>query len=410
MKRFLQSVEGLVLAVLLISGATLPASAKDVKIGLLMPLSGRYAETGISVRRGVEMILKDVNAAGGIKSMGGAKVNLVVADNGSDPSRTSLEARRLITEEKVSFILGPYSTPESEAFRPIAERYKVGGVGLQTTMIPNSQYFTMLSLTADAFGKGYADFIGWLRSKGAKVDPVVITYANNDYGQVVAKSARESLQAMGIKVIEAIPVDPAVKDMTPIVLRVKSLNPALVISVVYFQDGVLLHKARYNMNYDDPIWIGGAAGFTDDKLWNALTDEVASKTLSRSFGLAFYSEDATLPGLKSALARGRAAYPNVQTDPSFVFGVQAANLIVKALENARSDDPAAVNDAFRSLRIPRGSPEIVLPIISGDFSFDKRGVIQGTNPLFVQWAAGRKAIVYPENIASLKKPIIKGVE
>ena len=410
MKRFLQSVKGFVLGMLLVSGATLPALAKDVKIGLLIPLSGRYAETGISVRRGIEMILNDVNAAGGIKSMGGAKVNLVVADNGSDPTKTSLEARRLMTEEKVSFILGPYSTPESEAFRPIAERYKVGGVGLQTTMIPNSQYLTMLSLTADAFGKGYADFVGWLRSKGAKVDPVVITYANNDYGQGVAKSAQEALQVMGIKVIEAIPVEPTVKDMTPIVLRVKSLKPALVISVVYFQDGVLLHKARYNMNYDDPIWIGGAAGFTDDKLWNALTDEVASKTLSRSFGLAFYSDDATLPGLKSALARGHAAYPNVQLDPSFMFGVQAANLIVKAIENARSDDPAAVNDAFRSLRIPKGSPEIVLPIISGDFSFDKRGVSQGTNPLFVQWAAGKKAIVYPENVASQKNPIIKGVK
>ncbi len=224
MKRFLRSVEGLVLAVLLVSGATLPASAKDVKIGLLMPFSGRYAEAGIGMRRGIEMILNDVNAAGGIKS------------------------------------------------------------------------------------------------------------------------------------------------------------------------------------------IGGAAGFTDDKLWNALTDEVASKTLSRSFGLAFYSEDATLPGMKSALARGRAAYPNVQMDPGFLFGVQAAKLLVMALENARSDEPGAVNDAFRSLRIPKGSPEIVLPIISGDFSFDKRGSSQGTSPVFVQWAAGRKAIVYPDNVASLKKLLIKGVK
>jgi len=215
-----------VLGMLLLSSATLPALAKDVKIGLLIPLSGRYAETGISVRRGIEMILNDVNAAGGIKSMGGAKVNLVVADNGSDPTKTSLEARRLMTEEKVSFILGPYSTPESEAFRPIAERYKVGGVGLQTTMIPNAQYLTMLSLTADAFGKGYADFVGWLRSKGAKVDPVVITYANNDYGQGVAKSAQEALQVMGIKVIEAI------RARLPDV-------PIMVVSVIQSEDMVI---------------------------------------------------------------------------------------------------------------------------------------------------------------------------
>lgn len=383
-----------------------PALAKDVKIGVLMPRTGRYAEAGLSTSRGIEMVINEVNKAGGIKSLGG-KIELVVADDGSEATKASIEARRLMSTDKVSFILGPYSTPEAEAFMPVADRYQVGGVGLQTTVIPTTPYFSTVSISAAGFGKGYADLIGWLRKNGAKIDTVAITYANNDYGQVVSKAASAALAAQGVKVLEAIPVEPSIKDMTPIVLRVKSLAPDAVISVVYFQDGVLLHRARFNLGYHDPIWIGGSAGFSDDKLWHTLGDDVAKKTLTESFGLAFYSGDGNLPGLKDALAKGKAAYGDKAIDQSFMFGVQAARMIVRALENAGTDDPVKVNAAFRALKFKAGAPEIVLPIIPGDMSYNAKGTLEGTSPIFVQWADGQKHIVYPESVASAKA-IFKG--
>ncbi|WP_298279869.1 ABC transporter substrate-binding protein [uncultured Bradyrhizobium sp.] len=377
-----------------------PSFAKDIKIGVLMPRTGRYAETGLSVGRGIEMVVKDINASGGIKSLGGAKIDLVVADDGSDPTKASLEARRLMSEEKVSFVLGPYSTPEAQAFMPVADRYQIGGVGLQTTLIPTTPYFSTISISAEGFGKGYADLVHWLNGKGAKIGKVVITYANNDYGQVVSKTATAALTAQGVKVLEAIPVEPNVRDMTPIVLRVKSLAPDAVISVVYFQDGVLLHKARFNLGYADPIWIGGSAGFSDDKLWETLGAEVAQKTLTDSFGLAFYSADGKLPGLKDALARGKAAFPDHILDQSFMFGVQAARMLVRAIDIAGVDDPVKINTAFRGLKLKAGDPAIVLPIISGDLSYNENGTLAGTSPIFVQWKDGKKHIVYPESVAS----------
>ncbi|MEP9370382.1 ABC transporter substrate-binding protein [Xanthobacter sp. VNH20] len=389
--------------------AVAPAFAGDVKVGVLVPRTGRYAESGLSVLRGVEMVVKDVNAAGGIKSLGGAKIDLVVADNGSEAAKTSLEARRLMSEDKVAFIVGPYSTPEAQAFMPVADRYQTGGLGLQTTIVPTTPYFSTISISAEGFGKGYADLVQWLRKQGAKIDTAAITYANNDYGQVVAKTAAAALAAQGVKVLDSIPVEPTVKDMTPIVLKVKNLTPDAVISVVYFQDGVLLHKARFNLGYDDPIWIGGSAGFSDDKLWTTLGPEVAEKTLTKSFGLAFYSEDGNLPGLKQALAQGKAAYPDKILDQSFMFGVQAARMLVRALENAGSDDPVKVNAAFRALKFKAGAPEIVLPIIPGDMSYDADGMLAGTSPIFVQWKDGRKQIVYPEAVASAKA-IVKGAK
>lgn len=299
------------------------------------------------------------------------------------------------------------STPEAQAFMPVAERYQIGGVGLQTTIVPTTQYFSTISISAEGFGKGYADLVQWLRKQGAKIDTVAITYANNDYGQVVSKTAATALAAQGVKVLESIAVEPTVKDMTPIVLRLKSLAPDAVISVVYFQDGMLLHRARFNLGYNDPIWLGGSAGFSDDKLWSTLGAEVAEKTLTQSFGLAFYSGDGNLPGLKSALSEAKAAGQDQHVDQSFMFGVQAARMLVRALENAGTDDPVKVNAAFRGLKLKAGAPEIVLPMIPGDTGFGDDGMMQGTSPIFVQWKDGKKQIVYPEAVASAKA-IING--
>ncbi|MBN9012100.1 MAG: ABC transporter substrate-binding protein, partial [Rhizobiales bacterium] len=170
-----------------------------------------------------------------------------------------------------------------------------------------------------------------------------------------------------------------------------------------------LHKARFNLGYTSPIWLGGSAGFSDDKLWGTLGKEVAEKTLTSSFGLAFYSADGKLPGLKDALQKGTAAYPDKVLDQSFMFGVQAARFLVQALENAGTDDPVKVNASFRGLKFKAGDPAIVLPIIPGDVHYAEDGTLAGTSAIFVQWKDGVKHTVYPEAVASAK-PIIEGVK
>jgi ABC-type branched-subunit amino acid transport system substrate-binding protein len=376
------------------------ASAKDIQIGVILPLSGRYADAGSSFLRGIRIIVDNINQNGGIKSMGGATINLVVADDASEAVKTSFEARRLMTEGKVAFILGPYSTPEAEAFMPVAARYKIGALGLQTTLTPINDYFTALGVSAAGFGRGFADVVHWLHDKGARVEPLVITYVNNDYGQTVGKTAQQSLEAMGIKVSEMIPVDPTIRDMTPIVLRVKADNPALVISNVYLADGVLLHRARFNLNYDAPVWVGGDSGFSDDRLWGLLGDEVASKVLPSVFALSLFNAEAENPAAKKISDQGHAKYPENKIDQNFMFGAQGATVLVEALEKAASDDPAAVNRAVRAVDLPAGSPKILLPVVTGDLKFDDKGVLSGAGPIFVQWKDGKKVTVFPEAVAS----------
>src|SRR6516164_1147570 len=94
---------GLLFAALLAAPAAVPTTAvaqtKDVKVALVVPLSGPWARQGYLERLGAEMAIDDINAAGGIKSMGGAKITLVVADTGDNPEKAKNAAQRLVAQE-----------------------------------------------------------------------------------------------------------------------------------------------------------------------------------------------------------------------------------------------------------------------------------------------------------------------
>ena len=93
------------------------AQGKTVNVGVIMPLSGANAQFGINSRNGVELVADEINAAGGIKALGGAKINLIVADATSTPTTAGTVAQRLITQNDVTAILSPLTT--SGGFCPL---------------------------------------------------------------------------------------------------------------------------------------------------------------------------------------------------------------------------------------------------------------------------------------------------
>ena len=78
--------------------APVPAPAKDVEMALIAPLSGPWARQGYLVRAGAEMAIDDLNKAGGIKALDGAKLKLIVADAGDTPEKAKDAAQRLVSQ------------------------------------------------------------------------------------------------------------------------------------------------------------------------------------------------------------------------------------------------------------------------------------------------------------------------
>jgi ABC-type branched-subunit amino acid transport system substrate-binding protein len=379
------------------------AQVAPLRVGVVLPLSGRYAVAGQSNLVGMKLVIDTANAGGGLKSLGGARVELVVADNASVPVSSAAEARRLIETERVAFILGPYSTPEAEATVPVTER---AGVGLLSTQASfdglferGYRYFTSVSMTSSQFGRSYADFLKWLnRAQGANIKTLAITYPDNDYGQTAAKATQQELGAAGISIVEVRSFPPTAQDLTPIVLRLKQTNPDAIVSIGYFQDGVLLHNSRVAQAYTDPpIWIGGSASFTDDRLWTTLGDRIARPALSgRTYGLAQFDNAARTPGVKWLAAAARRQKPDAIVDQAMAAGAQAAWILIEALERTGATQREELAAAVKKVRLPASSERVTMPQFSTGVAFEPSGRPQGPVALFVHWKDGAKEIVYPE--------------
>ena len=112
------------LILLLVVIPALGAAAPTVKVGLITCITGRLSGYHKKCQKGWEMALEDINKTG-IKSLGGAKIDLIMVDDRSDPAVAAKEAERLITVEKVNFIMGSETSDLTLAIQPICARYKV---------------------------------------------------------------------------------------------------------------------------------------------------------------------------------------------------------------------------------------------------------------------------------------------
>jgi len=107
--------------------------AKEVKIGVILPISGALAATAEDLKRGIEFAVSEINEAGGIKSLDGAKIKIVYGDSEAEPSIGATEAERLITTENVVAILGAYQSSVTKTVSSVCERYEVPMVNPDST-------------------------------------------------------------------------------------------------------------------------------------------------------------------------------------------------------------------------------------------------------------------------------------
>ena len=121
----LQKIAVPVVAFSLLVGGSAAAFAENVKIGSIIPLSGPSASVGLQAKQARELAMEEINAAGGVKSLGGAKFQMVYADSESKPEKGVPEAERLINTEKVHILSGCWNSAVTYPITAVAERYGI---------------------------------------------------------------------------------------------------------------------------------------------------------------------------------------------------------------------------------------------------------------------------------------------
>jgi branched-chain amino acid transport system substrate-binding protein len=243
-RRFLQSTA--IGAAALSAPSVLRAQGAAVKVGVLHPVSGALSYSGQQGRIGAQLAIEEINAAGGIKSMGGAKIEPVLGDAQSTPEGGNAEVEKM-QGAGVAAIVGGYASAICLSASQTAARYDlpyVVDVGVVDSIVSRGLKNTF------RFGPGFGviaktalDNLVTINDQAGKVaKTVMIVHEDSAFGSGLAKLLNAQLPERGFQVLETIPHPTPTRDFNNVALKIKAQNPDLVIPANYYNEYVLLAR------------------------------------------------------------------------------------------------------------------------------------------------------------------------
>jgi len=229
------------------------ASAEKVlKLGASVCLTGRLAKEGNYVKDGYTLWLEEVNKKGGIKVGNDRyKVDIIFYDDKSDPQTGAKLTEKLITEDKVNFILGPYGSGITLATSAIGEKYKVLTVACQANANNiyerGFKYIISILPPATYYLRPVIDLSQKLNPK-AKTAAVI--WADDAFPEYCGKGASDYCKEKGLNVVYEGKYPKDVKDLSSILLEAKNKNPDVLLGGTYFNDGLLITKQMKEQNFN----------------------------------------------------------------------------------------------------------------------------------------------------------------
>src|SRR4029077_17094109 len=214
---------------------------KTVKIGAVFPLSGNAATAGAHTKAAIEVAMDIINNAhpelgnfplaknAGLAGLGGAKVEVVFADNQGSPATGQNQALRLITEEKVVALTGAYQSGITLTASAIAEKYSipfVNGESVAANLTERGfKWFFRTTPIASDFAKIYYEFLTDMKAAGAKTDNVALVHDNTEYGTSVASVITSVFKEKGQNIALDIAYAVNATDVQGQVLQLKEKKP-----------------------------------------------------------------------------------------------------------------------------------------------------------------------------------------
>jgi branched-chain amino acid transport system substrate-binding protein len=360
-----------------------------VNIGVIQPLSGANAQFGINCRNGIELVADSINAAGGIKALGGAKINLVVSDATSNPTTASTVAQHMITQNELTAVLGafvssltlPISEVTARADIPfLTESFadEITGRGLESVF--------KVTATASVIGRAQVGYtLAIAEAAGSKIDKIAIMYEDTAYGIAQSRGLRRAAKDANIEVVMDEPYPLGINDATPLIEKLNASRAQAVFPVSYFNDSLFIVRTMRQQRITVPV-IGGAAGYIIPDFEKGL-GEFAEDVLSISptnYDLA--------PALTDTFRKRFGFFMVHEAIESAV----TLDVLVQAIERAKSVKPKAVIEALHGARFEGGWTK-AMP--GGAVQFDQTGLNTLSVPIMVQWRNKELVTVWPKAVA-----------
>jgi branched-chain amino acid transport system substrate-binding protein len=381
---------------LAVSSFQTPAAwaAEDIKVGILLPLSGSVAPIGQNNRRGHELAIDEINAAGGIKSLGGAKLVMVDGDTQGTPNVGIQETEKL-AQQGVVAILGAYQSSVTFPTTQIAEKLQVPfidpvAIADKITEGRNFKYTFKVSPKASWYARDQLAFVKWVGEKtGNPVKSVVLMFEDTLFGQATSKGQAHFAAEYGIEVLDKVPYPKDTPDMTATISRIKSLNPDALVLVSYISDAVLITKTMKELGVNIPI-LGTSAGHIDPA-YVANLGELANF----SFTVGEWNPDLKKAGAADINERFEKKF-GIPMNGHAAETYMSTMVLRDALERAGSTDRKKLRDALAETEICGDKNLLPYDCIK----FDESGQSPQGQLTILQVQDGEFVSVWPEAIAA----------
>ena len=345
----------------------LKAAPKTIKIGAVHPVTGGLAFIGQGMRQAALLAADYINSRGGIKSMGGAKIKLLLGDSETKPAVGRQEADRLINEGAV-MLVGPFQSGTAMAIATLAEQRQVPFLmdiaAMDAITQKGYKYTFRIFVKGSTFAKSSVKYIKQIiKETGTSPRRAVVTNTGDPFGKSQGGGFIKAFQKSGlpIEIVEHIVYPLGIQDLSAEVAKIKAAKPDLLFPVCRPGDSALMTRELYKQRVElMGIISPGSPGWYEPKVIKDL-----GKLVYYVMDTAPWPNPAS-PVFQQANARFREKY-GVPMDLNTGFAYTAILVAADALERAKSTDPEALVRALRNTNFKDH------PMVGGPIKFDEKG-------------------------------------
>jgi branched-chain amino acid transport system substrate-binding protein len=364
-----------------------------LRIGASLPATGPYAAPGQNQLRGYRLCVKHANDKGGVL---GRRIELIVEDDQSKAPTAVAIYERLITQEKVDAILGPYYAPVVEAVADVSEKYKmpmVSPAGATTSTHRKGRRFVFMMFSP---GEVYLEgFIDMAARRGLKTAALI--HEDTIFPRGLAAGTLELAKKHGLTVVLVEAYPPRTTDFSAILSKVRAANPDVLAAGTYFDDAVTITRQLRELNVNPKMFavtVGGdfpqfyqTLGRAAEYVYGASQWEAELVTL-RAGGLIPIARQ--YPGAREFVESHRREFPGTELSYHTASGYAGCQVLMEAIRRAGSLDREKVRDAILAMD---------LNTVFGAFKVDTTGIQVAHRMVMFQWQDGKKVIVWPAELA-----------
>jgi branched-chain amino acid transport system substrate-binding protein len=386
-----------------LAAASMPRLAraqKEIKIAMLAPLSGPWARSGLLMQMGARMAVDEVNANGGIKAHGGAKLTLVEYDAGDSSEKAKNAAQRLVAQEPdISGGFGAWLSSFTLAITEVTERAELPWITLSYSDLITDRgfkYVFQASPTADNQAKELVPVVMDLAVKAGGKRPQKIAIVGDNSASSVSfyKALHEVvIPEQKLTLVADEIFTPPLSDASTIVQKLRSGRPdfCMMQSTNAGDDKLLVDKFNeMGLSAKKMAMVGGGGHWCTPELTKLTTPENLEGVI---VGLANWPGKAMTDITKRFIERTKEPWFGHDS----LFGYTHVMTLVAGMEFAKSAERQKIMQALHTIDITDG-PARFFP--DGRLSFDEKGRRKGAKLCIVQWRSGEPVPVYPEAVAT----------